>query len=222
MNTTFLLRDHFMFRIATCFWQQQLITTELQSSKCINSPTDSSLTLRWLKSQSYFTTAVYRQSVCFGAKPLENHDQRFFFLQLDPCDHSSNTTPSLASIWVCLLRTGFVFVMSTYHTYSMYAIYKSSVSTGFAKQIMSILLILRYNGSLVTWTVVSLITARFKPLIFSIYGFALFYTANTFILIILYGFPLVACTIPLYNRIHIKAWKPRHGLQSKHRLQQIL
>jgi hypothetical protein len=41
---------------------------------------------------------------------------------------------------------------------------KSSVSTGFAEQIMPILHISCYNGSLFTWTVVSLIT-KFKPLI---------------------------------------------------------
>jgi hypothetical protein len=44
--------------------------------------------------------------------------------------------------------------------------HKSSVSTGFAGQIMPILHILCCNGSLVTWTVVSLTTAKFKPLIF--------------------------------------------------------
>jgi hypothetical protein len=51
--------------------------------------------------------------------------------------------------------------------------YKSSVSTGFAEQIMLTLRILCYNGSLVTWTVVSLTTAKFKPLIFSMPGFVL-------------------------------------------------
>jgi hypothetical protein len=44
-------------------------------------------------------------------------------------------------------------------------IHKSSVSPGFAKQIMPVLHILCYNGSLVTWTVVRLTTAKFKPLI---------------------------------------------------------
>jgi hypothetical protein len=44
--------------------------------------------------------------------------------------------------------------------------HKSSVSSGFAEQIMPILRILCYNGSLVTLTVVSLTTAKFKPLIF--------------------------------------------------------
>jgi hypothetical protein len=50
---------------------------------------------------------------------------------------------------------------------------------------MSILRILRYNGSLVTWTVVSFTVAKFKPLIYSMSGFALSYTANMFILMIL-------------------------------------
>jgi hypothetical protein len=48
-----------------------------------------------------------------------------------------------------------------------FVLYKSSVSPGFAKQIMPILFILCYNGSLVTWTVVSLATAKFKSIIFS-------------------------------------------------------
>jgi hypothetical protein len=84
----------------------------------------------------------------------------------------------------------------TYYTYNTLlkilssALYRHmpSVSPGFAKQIMSILLIFCYNGSLITWTVVSLIIAKFKPLIISVSGFALSYTANMFILIILYDF----------------------------------
>jgi hypothetical protein len=54
-----------------------------------------------------------------------------------------------------------------------------TVSPGFAEQIMSILLILCYNGSLVTWTVVSLAVPKFKPLIFSMAGLTLSYAANT-------------------------------------------
>jgi hypothetical protein len=50
--------------------------------------------------------------------------------------------------------------------------------------------ILCYNGSLVTWTVISLTTAKFKPLIFYMSGFALSYTANMFGLIIVYDFCL--------------------------------
>jgi hypothetical protein len=66
-----------------------------------------------------------------------------------------------------------------------------SVRTAHLAQIMPILRILCYNGSVVTWTVVSLTTAKFKSLIFSIYGFTLSYTANTFILMILYDFCLL-------------------------------
>jgi hypothetical protein len=42
-------------------------------------------------------------------------------------------------------------------------IYKFFVSSGFGKQITHILLILGYNSRLVTWTVVSLTAAMFKP-----------------------------------------------------------
>jgi hypothetical protein len=55
---------------------------------------------------------------------------------------------------------------------------------------MPSLRILCYNGSLVIWKVVSLTTAKFKPLISSVSGFALFYAANVFILMILYDFCL--------------------------------
>jgi hypothetical protein len=81
------------------------------------------------------------------------------------------------------------------------SIYKSSVSPGFAKQIMSILHNLYYNGSLVTWTVISSTTAKYKLLIFSMSGFALSYTANMFILMILYDFsllPVQCCYIIVY------------------------
>jgi hypothetical protein len=44
--------------------------------------------------------------------------------------------------------------------------YKSYLSTGFAMKIMPILRILSYNGSLITWTVISLTADKFKPLIF--------------------------------------------------------
>jgi hypothetical protein len=47
--------------------------------------------------------------------------------------------------------------------------YKFSVSTDFTEQIMPILWILCYNGSLVIWMILSVITAKFKPLIFSMF-----------------------------------------------------
>jgi hypothetical protein len=53
---------------------------------------------------------------------------------------------------------------------------------------MPISLILCYNYSLVTGKVVSLTAAKFKPLIFSMSGFALSYAGKMFILMILYDF----------------------------------
>jgi hypothetical protein len=69
---------------------------------------------------------------------------------------------------------------------SLCIIYKSSVTTGIAKQMMRNILILCYNGSLVTWTVVTLTASKIKPHIFSVSGFAMSYTANMFIVMILY------------------------------------
>jgi hypothetical protein len=47
------------------------------------------------------------------------------------------------------------------------------------------------NGSLVTWTAVSLTTTEFKSLIFSVLGFALSDIANIFIFVTLYDFYLL-------------------------------
>jgi hypothetical protein len=60
-----------------------------------------------------------------------------------------------------------------------------------------------YNGRLVSGTVISLTTAKFKPLIFSIPAFLLSYTANKFILMVLYNFclsPAQFCYIIVYMR----------------------
>jgi hypothetical protein len=46
--------------------------------------------------------ALYRQSVRLGVKPLETHDQRFFF-QLNSCGNSPHPTSSLTRRCVCLL-----------------------------------------------------------------------------------------------------------------------
>jgi hypothetical protein len=48
--------------------------------------------------------------------------------------------------------------------------HKFSVSTGFTEQIMPILRILCYNGSLVTWTVVGLTTAKFNSVLYHLYS----------------------------------------------------
>jgi hypothetical protein len=53
----------------------------------------------------------------------------------------------------------------------MYNIYKASVSPGSVQQIIASSI--RYNGSLVTWTVVCLTAAKFKPFVFPVSGYAL-------------------------------------------------
>jgi hypothetical protein len=47
--------------------------------------------------------AAYRKSLHLGAKLLEEHDQRFFFPQLNPYGHSPHVTSSLTRGWVCRL-----------------------------------------------------------------------------------------------------------------------
>jgi hypothetical protein len=69
---------------------------------------------------------------------------------------------------------------------------------------MLILRILCYNGSLFTWTVVSLTTAKFKPHMFPMSGLAFpySYSTNMFILMILYDFclsPAQFCHIIVYT-----------------------
>jgi hypothetical protein len=69
--------------------------------------------------------------------------------------------------------------------------YKASVSPGFVKQIMPYLTQPMLWRQLVTWTVVGLTAAKFKPLILFVLGFALSYIANIWINMILYDFCLL-------------------------------
>jgi hypothetical protein len=55
--------------------------------------------------------ALYRQSVRLGDKPLETHDQQFFF-QVNTCCYSPNVTSSLTRGWVCRLQL-FLVLAST-------------------------------------------------------------------------------------------------------------
>jgi hypothetical protein len=139
---------------------------------------------------------------------------RIFFLQLNPCGRNPYVTPSLTRGWVCLLWIHFASPLSSVHIshivyywkfFLVHYIYKSSVSPGFSKQIMPLVLILCYNGRLVTWTVVSLTTAKFKPITFSTSGFALSYADTMFILMILYDFCLLpaqfCCTIVYIRKV---------------------
>jgi hypothetical protein len=91
---------------------------------------------------------------------------------MNPCGNSPYVTSSLTRRWGCLLWRCLAFrqlyVWHIWHVienFSFCTTHKSSISTGFTEQIMPILRILCYNGSLVTWTVVGLTTAKFKPLL---------------------------------------------------------
>jgi hypothetical protein len=112
----------------------------------------------------FYMSPFYKVKIEF-TKPFEDHDQSFF------------STEPLRSQSSCNILSDEKMGLS---------LMKSFVSTGFGKQIMPILNILCYNGRLLTWTVVSLTKAKFKPLIFSMSGLALSYTANMLILMILY------------------------------------
>jgi hypothetical protein len=76
------------------------MVTFLPTGDCLT--TNSLLELSTLKvTVSYFTTGGIRQSVHLSAKPLEDHDQRFF--QLNPYGHSPYVISSLMRWYVCLL-----------------------------------------------------------------------------------------------------------------------
>jgi hypothetical protein len=111
-------------------------------------------------------------------------------------------------VWICFaFRQAYIpHLQHVIENSSFFTIYKSSVSTGFAKQVMPILRILCYNGSVVIWTVVSLTAAKFKPLMFSVWlRLVLYYEhvhSHGFVWLL-----LAACTILLYNRAHTEGWK---------------
>jgi hypothetical protein len=125
-----------------------------------------------LQSQSYFTTGgLPPVSLFWSQAPWDSRPEIIF--QLNPCGHSSYVIFSLTRRWLCLLYLAFLqaYISHIEHVIEnsfLHTAYKSSDSTGFAKQIMPILSILCYNGSLVTWTFVSLVTAKFKSHIFSV------------------------------------------------------
>jgi hypothetical protein len=103
-----------------------------------------------------------------------------------------------------LLSSACITHIACYWKFFLVHYIQASVSPGFAKQIMPILFILCYNGSLVTWMIVSLTTAKFKPLVFSTSGFDLSSIMNMFILMILYGFCLLPAQFFLCNCIHME------------------
>jgi hypothetical protein len=57
-----------------------------------------------------------------------------------------------------------------------------------------------YNGCLVTWTVARLTVAKFKPLIFLVWGFAFYDVAKIWIFMILYDLCLLLYTMTSFNK----------------------
>jgi hypothetical protein len=141
-------------------------------------------------------SSSWRQTLC-GSRPQ-------IFFQLNPCIHSPYVPSSLTRGWVCLLwiclalSSVRIAHIACYWKFLLLHYIQVLCHAGFAKQIMILLLILCYNVSLVTRTVASLTTAKLKPHIFS-----MSYTANMFILMILYDFcflPSQFCYIIVYIR----------------------
>jgi hypothetical protein len=98
--------------------------------------------------------AVYRQSIRLGANPLRITASDFFF-QMNPCGQSLWNILSGERMGLSLMNM-LGLVKCTCRTHSMlmklfaFALCKSPLfSPGFAKQIMSILLIICYNDGLV-------------------------------------------------------------------------
>jgi hypothetical protein len=123
--------------------------------------------------KSYFTAGGLPPINFLGVKPSKSTTRGL--PPLPPAAPLRYVTSSLTRrwsslLWICLAFRQ-VYVSHIYHITeksSFSNIYNPSTSTGFAEQIKPILRILCYNGSLVTWPVVSLTTTTtFKPLYFT-------------------------------------------------------
>jgi hypothetical protein len=80
--------------------------------------------------------------------------------------------------------------------------HKSSVSKDYAEQIMPVLCNLCYNGSLVTWSIVSLTTSYIVYVWLRLVLCCEYVHPHGFVWLL-----LVACTIFLYNHMHTESWK---------------
>jgi hypothetical protein len=77
------------------------------------------------------------------------------------------------------------------HIY-IYSIYTRPLSCQAQyRKVCPIFIGFRYNGSLVTWTVICLTAGKFKPLIIPVLSLALSNVANVLIFMVLYDFYLL-------------------------------
>jgi hypothetical protein len=101
------------------------------------------------------------------------------------CCHGDGKLVPYCWIWQCCRKQ---YPLLEYMQYSKTSKVVESAQYSRLRHISSSF---RYNGSLVTWTVVCLTAAKFKPLILSM------------------SMPCpILWTILLYNRIHMEFWKP--------------
>jgi hypothetical protein len=129
------------------------------------------------------------QSQCLGIESTLELVTRYCFLSddksgLSPVSHCQQYLVHWQNcIW-------FTFYMS--HMFDVCTIYTRPLSAQAQyNRSCPIICNLRYNSSLDTWTVVPLTATKFKPLIFSVMGFAMSYIAAISIFMILYDFCLL-------------------------------
>jgi hypothetical protein len=173
--------------------------------------------------------AVSRQSVHLGAEPLEHHDQRFFATEPLPLLSSRNilSDEEMGFSYEYAWHLSSMHVAHIIYYWKFFPLHYIQVLCQYrlCKTDHVYLISICYSGSLDAWTVVSLTTAKFKSLIFSVSGFALSYTANMLILTILYDFCLSTaqfCYIIIYiwNVSHVQIadryapWKISSGAEN--------
>jgi hypothetical protein len=141
------------------------------------------------------------QSVCLGVKSTLELVTRYYFLSESGRVVSVGrplwrevgpiSCHSLSAVFSPLSKMQYN-LHCTCHMVYVYAIYTStrplSAQAQYSRSCQGICS-LHYNSSLDTWTVVRLTAARFKPLMFSVLGFALPYIAGICIFMILYIAP---------------------------------
>jgi hypothetical protein len=126
------------------------------------------------------------QSLCLHVSLRMVHDQTFLNLrELLLYPHGA---PSVTIGWVCHVSVAprncksvvSVYILHVIAWYTIIYVHTWILLSVEAQhtRLCPVIISSRYNDSLVTWTVVSLATAKFKPLIFPMLGFAFSSIAN--------------------------------------------
>jgi hypothetical protein len=165
-------------------------TMKLQLAEWSQARPPPSLSLAYFRQSLWVTLLllVYRQSFRLGDKPLETHDQHFFNWTLVVIVLGNNLSDERIGLSLMnrlrLSSSVRIAHIACYWKNLAFALHTNPLSAQALQSRSCLSYILCYNGSLVTRTVVSLTTAKLKPLISSMFGFTLSYTANMFMLMI--------------------------------------